>query len=247
MRNLALVTGASRGIGYAIAQYLASKNMDLILLSQHAEKLDQARQAIVTAHPACRVECYVVDMMKVQDVEDNVDMILKTHSPISVLVNSAGILGFGASEMPIPQLLDILTINLLSTLIVTNKVAAKMKREGGGHIFNIASLAGVENKSHLAVYSSSKSGLISYSQALYREMLQYGVNVTCLCPSVVNTDMTNDLLLNNEDKIQVSDIVLTVQYVLSLGKSAVVPHLEIHCKIMDIEEEGSALMGFDVW
>lgn len=202
MKKLAIITGASRGIGYAIAKYLASRGMDLILIAQHIDGLSRAKQSIMDAHPECRVHVAPVDMEDVASVDSSITRILEDFPIVSILINAAGVLKLGASEMPTAHLLELLTVNLTSTLVISNKVAEQMKSARAGHIFTIASLAGIESQGKLAAYASSKAGLISYSQSLYSDLLVHNVNVTCLCPSVVNTDMTNDGRIKNEEKFR---------------------------------------------
>lgn len=153
-------------------------------------------------------------------------------------MNAAGVLTLGTSTMPTDQILQLMTVNLMSTIVISNQVAEYMKVARAGHIFTVASLAGIENKAKLGVYAASKAGLISYSRALYAELLTHNVNVTCLCPSVVNTDMTNDGRIPNEVKIPVADIVSAIHFVLSLGKQTTIPQWDLHCKMMDVETLG---------
>lgn len=238
MKKIAIITGASRGIGFGIAKYLASRGMDLILIAKHSDGLTQAKQSIMEAYPECRIHTAAINFEDVDSVENGINALLERFPNISILINAAGILTLGACEMPTAQLVKLLTVNLTSTLVVSNKVAEQMKAAREGHIFTIASLAGIESKGKLAIYASSKAGLISYSQALYSELLPHNVNVTCLCPSVVNTDMTNDGRINNDEKIQVGEIVSAVEFVLSLSQHTTTPRLDIHCKIMDAEKLG---------
>jgi|SRR5471032_266571 len=238
MKKMAIITGASRGIGFALSKYLASRGMDLMLIARHSNGLFRAKQLILEAHPECCIHIAPINFEEVDSVESGINTILERFPNISILINAAGILTLGACEMPTSQLVQLLTVNLTSTLVISNKVAGQMKAAREGHIFTIASLAGLESKGKLAIYASSKAGLISYSQALYSELLPYNVNVTCLCPSVVNTDMTNDGRIKNEEKIQVSDIVSAIDFVLSLSQHTTTPRLDIHCKIMDAEKLG---------
>lgn len=217
---------------------LAAKGLDLILIARHPEGLLAAQASIHQAYPACAIHLAPIDMENVEDVERHIQAILERFPAVAILVNAAGVLTLGASEMPTAQLLQLLTVNLTSTLIISNTVAKTMKAARNGHIFTIASLAGIENKAKLAIYASSKAGLISYSQALYSEMLQHNVNVTCLCPSLVNTDMTNDGRIHNDAKIQVADVVASLDFVLSLGEQASIARLELRCKILDAETFG---------
>lgn len=232
---MALVTGGSRGIGFALAEYFASQGMDLVLLAQHQERLNVAKNRIIDKYPQCGIHSLTVNMENIREIESCIDNLLESSPPLAILVNSAGLLRMGASDISVTELQKLLTVNLTSTIVITNKIATYMRNQGQGHIFNIASLAGIEHKSKLAAYAASKAGLISYSWALYREMLAHDINVTCICPSVVNTDMTNDGRIENEKKIQVNEIVSAVDFVLSLSEHTSIPELEIHCKIIDME------------
>lgn len=140
LKKVALITGASRGIGYAIATFFASRGMDLILLARHEEGLDRAKRLINAAHPECRISTFAVDMRCTSDVEHYMDLIDQAFPSISILVNSAGILRLGGSATNSTELIELLTINLTSTLIITNRIARQMKVSRQGHIFTIASL-----------------------------------------------------------------------------------------------------------
>ncbi|MFL1553214.1 SDR family NAD(P)-dependent oxidoreductase [Pseudomonas sp. D47] len=232
MKKCVLVTGGSRGIGFAAAQYFASRGMDLILLSRDLDSLQLARSRIVSAYPGTIVKIHAVDMRNPQEVDKEMVRLLRENPPVDILVNSAGVLEVGRTSFIVETLSAMQSINVISTILVTNHVAEQMKQRNSGHIFTMASLAGVQNKGKLAAYASSKAAIISYSDALYKDLLQFNVNVTCLCPSVVNTDMTNDGVISNSDKIQVEDIVMAINFVLSLGDNALVPKLDMHCKVL---------------
>jgi|WP_274003937.1 3-oxoacyl-[acyl-carrier protein] reductase len=126
-------------------------------------------------------------------------------------------------------------INLTSALVVTNLVANRMRLDGGGQIFLLSPMAGMESMPKLGVYAATKAALISYAQALHKELLSFDVRVTCLCSCVVNTGMTNDGRIPNEAKIQVEDVVATIDFVLSLPAAVTLPQVEIRCKVIEME------------
>ncbi len=117
-------------------------------------------------------------------------------------------------------------------MLIANAVAEQMRYNYKGYIFNLASIAGVHPIPKIGAYSASKAAVVGYSKALFKACLHHNVRVTCLCPSIVNTDMADDGLLDNAEKIPSNDIVKSVAYLLSLGWQTVVERLDIHCKIV---------------
>lgn len=238
MKLRALITGGSRGIGLAIAKSFAAQGLDLILLAKHAGNLERARADILSTHPNCQIQLLPTDMQCPDEVDRTITSLLTNSAPINILVNSAGILLTGTSNLNAAQVSTLLTINTSSTLIITNHLAEHMKKIGSGYIFTLASRAGVENLAKLGVYAASKAALISYSEALYKELLPFNVHVTCLCPSVVNTDMTNDGRIDSARKIQVADIVDAVGFLLTQGEHVLTPRLDLHSKALTLDQLG---------
>ncbi|CAG9270449.1 hypothetical protein WK39_30095 [Burkholderia cepacia] len=232
----ALVTGGSRGIGLAVAKYLAGRGMNLLLLAQDPTGLARARTQIQALYPDCRIELLSVDMRLPYQVHDAVVKALSGPMRITMLVNSAGVLKMGGSALASEDVISMVDVNLTSALVVTNLVANHMRLNGGGLIFLLSSMAGTESMPKLGVYAATKAALISYAQALHKELLPFDVRVTCLCPSVVNTDMTNDGRIPNEAKIQVEDIVATIDFALNLPATVMLPQVEIRCKVIEMEK-----------
>ncbi|WP_108650574.1 SDR family NAD(P)-dependent oxidoreductase [Dongshaea marina] len=230
MKQQALVTGASRGIGLAVAEYLAGQGYDLLLVAKHFEPVEALRQRLQARYGAQNFRAFAVDLADVDHLELRLDEILSDSPPIDLLFNCAGVLVAGSMELESVQLMQMLQLNTASSILVANRVAQQMKHRQRGYIFNVSSLAGVLGVSKIAGYAASKAALLNYSRSLFKELLPHDVRVTCLCPSVVNTDMTDDGRMDNESKIQVSDLVKSVDYLLSLGDAARVERLDIYCK-----------------
>jgi short-subunit dehydrogenase len=236
MGKTAFITGGSRGVGFSIAEYFASKNMNLILLSKSNKNLKHAKKEILSSYPGCNIDTYSVDMTNPDDVNKKVKEISARHASIDILVSSAGILTPGCSILEETSLTDLFSINIISTIVIINEIARKMKSAGTGHIFNISSLAGSQNKSKIGAYAASKSAITSYSESLYKELIPFGISVSCLAPSVINTKMTDDGIINNEEKIQTIDIVNTIDYIMALGETAMIPYMEIYCKTVSMRD-----------
>lgn len=231
----ALITGGSRGIGYAIACYLANKHYDIILIAKNKERLINAKQTLSELYPAINVSIYRCNFAHTSSVEQLTDRLLRQYPSIDILVNSSGVLTTNFIEADENTIDHLLSINLASTLILTNKVAQHMQQQKQGHIFTLSSNAGINALPKIGLYGVTKAALINYSDSLFKHLLPYGVKVTCLCPSVVDTDMTNDGRIDNKDKIQTDDIVKAVDFALSLSPNALLPQMTILCR--PIEEE----------
>ncbi|KJG10673.1 KR domain-containing protein [Photobacterium kishitanii] len=236
MSKVALITGASRGIGKTISHYFAQQGYSLILLSLNKENLTRTKSELALLYTSCNIKTVSVDFNKPNEVESTLTSIITSSKNIDVLVNSAGILKAGSINLTLTELSELININLLSTITVCNLVANKMKQQGFGEIYNIGSTAGLEPVPKIATYSATKSAIVSYSQSLYHELLPFGIKVCCLCPSVVNTDMTNDGRINNNLKIETQDLTKALDFIRGLSASAAVSMLSIRCKVIDLEK-----------
>ena len=229
MTQLALITGGSRGIGYAIAEKFATMGFNLILIAQNDTRLLSAKHALQHINSNIHIDTLAIDFTDSSAVEQAAKALSKANPNINILVNSAGVLSIEFEHASAATLTSLFSINCISTMILTNAIAAQMKEYRTGHIINIASLAGKSHLPKIGVYAATKAALISYSESLYKSLLPYDVKVSCLCPSVVNTEMTNDGRIANQDKIQTDDIVNAITFILSLGKGAQLPQLDIDC------------------
>ncbi|QUM89464.1 SDR family NAD(P)-dependent oxidoreductase [Moritella sp. 36] len=236
MTKFALITGASRGIGKAISHYFAQQGYSLILVSLNKANLELAKLEIESQYPSTNIETMTVDFNKPADVESTIKSIITNHDSIDVMVNSAGVLMAGHVDLTLNQLSELINVNLLSTITACNLVIEKMKRQGYGEIYNIGSTAGLEPVPKIAAYSATKAAIVSYSQSLYQELLPFGIKVCCLCPSVVDTDMTNDGRIMNDLKIETQDLTKAIDFIRSLSPSATMSTLSIRCKTIDLEK-----------
>ncbi|ACA86148.1 SDR family NAD(P)-dependent oxidoreductase [Shewanella woodyi] len=229
MSKLAIITGGSRGIGYSIAEKFAQMGFSLILMAKTASNLASAKQGLLKINANISIETIAVDFSDSAAVESVAQTITKKHSNIDILVNSAGVLSIEFEHASAATLSTLFSVNCISTMVLTNAISEQMKQARSGYIINIASLAGKSHLPKIGAYAATKAALISYSESLYKHLLPHNVKVSCLCPSVVNTEMTDDGRIANQDKIQTDDLVNAVAYILSLGKGAQLPQLDIDC------------------
>jgi len=190
--KVALVTGAARGIGQAIALQLAADGADLALGDVQVEWLaETAEKARALGR---RVECYAMNVADGATVGEVVAKIAADFGKIDVLVNNAGItrdtLLFRMSEEDWDQVLD---VNLKGAFLVTKAVARFMMKQRTGSIVNIASVVGVMGNAGQVNYSASKGGLLAMTRTLAKELGSRNVRVNAVAPGYINTAMTKQL------------------------------------------------------
>ncbi len=229
--QLALVTGASQGIGKAVAYKLAELDYNLALISRSAEKLQQVKQTINQAYPKVKITCYPVDVTDSQLVEQAVADIIKHNHSIDLLFNNAGISLPGTSEISKENFESMVKVNLLGAFYVLHAVIPQMKQQQSGYIINLASRSGKIARPQLGGYAASKFGLVGLNEALYKELLPFNIKVTAINPGFVNTEMTRKAPVENEAKIQPEDIADTVAYLLKLSPGTYLKEINIDCKV----------------
>ena len=192
-KKVALVTGASRGIGRACAIELAKAGLDVVI--NYAGN-DDAAQKTADEITALGVKC-VKKKFNVADkdsVEANIKEIMDEFGRIDVLVNNAGITRDGLfMRMSDTQWLDVINTNLNSAYYVTNPVSKIMIKQRSGAIINMASISGIYGNAGQANYSTAKAGLIGFTKALAKELASRNIRVNAVAPGFIQTDMTKDL------------------------------------------------------
>jgi len=230
MNKFAIITGGSRGLGFAVAEYLGEKGYDLALIARNPERLEEAKSTLSKQFNKIDITIHAIDVSHSRDAYLKIKEIIAKKGRVDVLFNNAGIAEFGTSELDIDDFEKMQAVNVNGVFAVAKAVAEKMKEQKSGYIFNLASKAGKRPLARLGGYCASKYAVVGFSDSLYQELMEYGVKVTALCPSVTNTDMSRHIEFSDEQKIQLSDIVDTVDYLLKLSPYAVVSSVEIDCR-----------------
>jgi 3-oxoacyl-[acyl-carrier protein] reductase len=190
--RVAFVTGASRGIGRAIALTLCRANFDIVVASPEIERNEQVAEEI----RACSGEAITInlDVTSAESVKDAFSKTLKDKTRIDVLVNNAGITRDGLSlRMKQADWDLVMNINLNGAFRCTQQVLPGMMRNRWGRIINIASVVGQAGAAGQANYAASKGGMIAMTKALAQEMGSRGVTVNAVAPGYIETDMTKVL------------------------------------------------------
>ncbi len=231
IKPFAIVTGASRGIGKAVAKYFAEQGYDLALIARDPKRLENTVTELLQLTAGnIQIKPYAIDIANHKAVTITMNSIIEAQPSIDILFNNAGILLPGTTALSVDDFNHMLQVNLLGAFAVAKPVAEQMQRQGFGYIFNLASNGGKRALPNVGGYCATKFGLVGLNEALQKELATNHVKVTALCPSVTDTDMTQDFTIINEEKIQTEDIVKTVAYLLSLNKNTHVPEIIIKCR-----------------
>jgi 3-oxoacyl-[acyl-carrier protein] reductase len=189
----ALITGASRGIGHAIAVELAKNGIQrLLLVARDPQRLAE----VVSEVEGLGAEAVplVLDLTQTVDVNVAIAQAWRTHGPIHLLVNCAGV----AHQTPFlqAQLPDVkaeISVNLVGMYTITHLIARRMAIKGEGTIVNVSSLMGKLAAPTMATYSATKFAILGFTQALRGELAAHNIRVVALLPSLTDTDMVRDL------------------------------------------------------
>lgn len=202
--NKALVTGASRGIGFAAAIALAEAGADLIVCSRNLSTLGEVVKAIeVTGR---RALAFPVDVSEPKSVRNMVAEAYRAFGNVDILVNSAGqISRKAATEWSVQEWAESIDVNLRGTFLCCQEVGKNMiLRKDGGKIINVASLLSAIGVPNIVPYASSKGGVASLTRSLAVEWAKYRINVNAVGPGYVRTELTRAL---QEDATRSSSIV----------------------------------------
>ena len=230
-RPLALVTGASGGIGLELARLAAADRYDLILVARSADKLAAAADELSSTH-GISAEQVVADLAQPSAV--NTVMTALGQREIDVLVNNAGVGGQGrfAVERELAADLAMIQLNITSLVELTGRVLPGMVARRRGGVLNVASTAGFMPGPLQAVYYASKAFVRSFSEALTEECRGSGVRVTALCPGPVDTGFAaaaglegTPLMKASPAKVSAAAVAAAGWNGLAAGKAEVVPGL----------------------
>lgn len=198
--KIALVTGAARGIGQAIALKLAAEGADLALCDLNADWLEETAGKV--KERGRRVECYSVDVGNGDAVNETVKTVEKDFGQIDVLVNNAGITKDGLlMRMSDADWDAVLNVNLKGVFLFTKAAMRGMMKKRTGSIVNIASIIGMIGNAGQANYAASKGGVIAFSKTVAREVASRNVRCNAVAPGFIRTAMTDELSDDMQEKM----------------------------------------------
>jgi 3-oxoacyl-[acyl-carrier protein] reductase len=191
--KVALVTGASRGIGRATALALASEGASVVVNYASSSGAAEAVVAEITSGGGAAI-AIKADMSKVAEVEAMYEKVMATYGRVDVLVNNAGITRDTLLLRMKPEDWQaVIDVNLTGVFLATRAASKIMLKQRSGRIVNITSVAGQMGNPGQANYSAAKAGVIGFTRTVARELASRGITVNAVAPGFIATDMTNDL------------------------------------------------------
>jgi len=213
--KVAIITGASRGIGLAVAHRLGTLGAKLSLCARDARKLESAAGELRAAGAAA-VFSAAVDVTHGEQILALVQNSEKALGPVEILVNNAGIGYFGPTHEATEATWDsVLDTNLRSVFLASKAVAPGMIARQGGHIINIASLAGKNAFAGGGIYCASKWGLLGLTECMAEDLRGYGIRVSAICPGSVATDFSPHGKKDIRKMLQPEDIAHVVEMLVT--------------------------------
>ncbi|MGB7602193.1 MAG: SDR family NAD(P)-dependent oxidoreductase [Candidatus Sulfotelmatobacter sp.] len=223
--QVAVVTGAGRGIGAAIARSLANLGAKAVLCGRTRAALDASAKEITGA--GGKAEVIPCDVSSLESVEAAAKRIESSFGRVDVLVNNAGIGGFGG---PLHQLApdawdQILNTNLRGVYYAIRALAPMMIRARSGHIINISSLAGKNALPNGAAYSASKWGLNGLSYSVAEELRVHNIRVSVICPGSTNTELSPHAGKDPSKMLQPEDVAHAVEMLVTQAPQSFVSEI----------------------
>ena len=226
--KVALITGASQGIGQAIAKKLSSLGYQLTLFSRSEEKLEKVASEIST-----EVLIQAGDVSKPEDAEHAIETTISRFGKIDALINNAGMSGYAGplENAPLENINQVIDINLKGAMYMMKYALPKMYQNKSGTILNVNSVVGKVVYPHWSVYEASKHGLRAVTQAVADEAREHNVRVLGIYPGTVETKIWDDIQMPMEldfsKMLRAEDIADAASYLLELPQNIEVADLTI--------------------
>lgn len=223
--KVALITGANRGIGHAIAHRLGALGASLGISARDRNRLDAVARELQSS---TKLAAIPTDLTRTEEIAALVSKTEQALGPVDILINNAGVGTFSpiqdASESDWDAMLD---TNLKAVFLLTKAVAPGMIRRRSGHIVNIASLAGKNAFAGGAIYCASKWGLLGLTQCAAEDLRAYGIRVSAICPGSVATEFSPHGKKDPDKMLQPDDVAHAVEMILTQAPQSFISEISL--------------------
>lgn len=233
----AVITGASKGIGLAIASLFVKNNINVAICARSKNTLNEAHRKLRSYNENVEVFSMVADMSESEDIQKFVAMVSKEMKSIDILVNNAGIyIPSKVHNEPKGQLEKIMMVNLYGPYHLTREFMPKFLEQKSGYIFNISSVAGIMPYPNGGSYSISKYALTGFSKALREELKDKGIKVITVYPGATWSDSWSAAKgeIPEDRLMEANDIAEIIYAQLKLSHSAVMEDIIIRPQLGDL-------------
>ncbi len=224
--QVALITGASRGVGLAIARKLGQMGARVSMCARHAENLGRAASSLRAE--GIQVLTVPTDITRADQINALVGTTVRDLGPIDILVNNAGIGLFGPFYEQGEQGWDaVVDTNLKAVFLTSRAVAPEMIRRKTGHIINISSLAGKNTMANAAIYCASKWGLLGLSGCMAEDLRAHGIRVSAICPGSVATEFSPHTGKDPAKMLRPEDVAHAVAALVTQSPGSFISEMQI--------------------
>ncbi|MCW4354993.1 SDR family oxidoreductase [Hoyosella sp. YIM 151337] len=200
------ITGGARGIGAATAAVFAKANAKVVI-----GDIDRVAAGKTAAAIGAGVKALALDVADSSSFSTFLDEVQAQHGPLDVLINNAGIMPLSrAAEEPGTTTARIIAVNLQGVIHGCKQALLRMKPRGSGHIVNVASIAAKVPFPGAATYAASKAGVVAYSDALRAELRGSGIDVSCVLPGIIDTELATGIAVRGFDPIAPDEVARTL-------------------------------------
>jgi len=224
---VAVISGATRGVGRALALTLAKEGYDLALSSRNITDLTELKAEIETSFNTS-VLVFDADLSVKDEAISFSNKVLETFKTVDVLINNLGRYNIGKFTDEDCDLGLMMKTNLNSAYHITKSIAVNMGNNNNGHIFNICSVLSLSPRVDAATYTISKHALKGFNDVLREEMREHNVKVTAIYPGSINTSSWEGIIAPKEKFVQPEDIAETVKTCLSISENANIEEIVIN-------------------
>ena len=229
--KVAIVTGGSRGIGYATVEKFIKEGAKVCLTASSEASAEKAVGKLKEAYPNADIMGIAPTLSSLESVQAEFAKVVEKYGRIDILINNAGVGYYGLhEELNAAKIKEIVRTNFEAPMILSQLVLRQLKKSKG-FIINISSVTALQPSPHGCAYGASKAGLTAFSRSLFDEARKYGVKVVSVHPDMTSTDLyRNADFKEDEDMaahLEPQEVAQTVEYIINIRDGAVVQEITI--------------------